>query len=74
MYLEDKIDNRVVVAHFCCEIYVINNLKITFLLKINIIDFKRIIVDANKQKLIVYSYWELKINLEIKLRDKICIK
>jgi len=53
IYLEDKIDDRVVVAHFCREIYVLNNLKVTFFLKINIIDFKRIIVDVNKQKLVV---------------------
>jgi len=53
IYLENKIDDKVVVAHFCCEIHVINNLKVTFFLKINIIDFERIIVDVNKQKLIV---------------------
>jgi len=44
------------------------------LLKINIIDFEYIIVNANKQKLIIKSYRSLKTKLKIKLKNNIRIK
>ena len=50
------------------------NLKTKFLLKINIIDLKRIIVDANKRKLIMKSCRSLKTKLKIKLKNDIRMK
>jgi len=44
------------------------------LLKINIIDIKRIIVDANKRKLIIKSCRSLKTKLKIKSKNDIRIK
>jgi len=44
------------------------------LLKINIIDFEHIIVDANKRKLIIKSYRNLKTKLKIKSKNNIRIK
>jgi len=44
------------------------------LLDINIINFKRIIVDVNRQKLIIKSYRNLKIKLKIILKNNIRIK
>jgi len=44
------------------------------LFNINIIDFKRIIVDINRQKLIIKSCRNLEIKLEIKLKNNIRIK
>jgi len=44
------------------------------LLKINIIDFKRIIVDANKRKLIIKSYRNLETKLKIKSKNNIRMK
>jgi len=44
------------------------------LLEINIIDFKRIIVDANKRKLIIKSCRNLKAKLKIKSKNDIRIK
>jgi len=44
------------------------------LLKINIINFKYIVVNANKQKLIIKSCRSLKIMLKIKLKNNIRIK
>ncbi len=40
----------------------------------NIIDFERIIVNANKRKLIIKSCWNLKTKLKIKSKNDIWIK
>ncbi len=50
------------------------NLKTKLLLKINIIDFKRIIVNANKRKLIIKSCRNLKTKLKIKSKNDIRMK
>jgi len=44
------------------------------LLNINIINFKHIIVNVNKRKLIIKSYRNLKTKLEIKLKNNIRVK
>ncbi len=44
------------------------------LLEINIIDFERIIINANKRKLIIKSCRNLKTNWKIKLKNDIRIK
>jgi len=44
------------------------------LLNINIINFKRIIVDVNRRKLIIKSCCNLKTKLKIKLKNNIRIK
>jgi len=44
------------------------------LLEINIIDSKRIVVDANRRKLIIKSCRNLKTKLKIKLKNNIRIK
>ncbi len=74
MYLQGKIDDKIVVAHFCQEVHVVRNLKAKLLLKINIIDLKRIIVDANKRKLIIKSCRSLKTKLKIKSKNDIRMK
>ncbi len=55
MYLQNKIDDKIVVAYFCRKVYVVRNLRAKLLLRMNIIDLKRIIVDANRRKLIIKS-------------------
>ncbi len=50
------------------------NLKTKLLLKINIIDFKLIIVNANKRKLIIKSCRNLKTKLKIKSKNDIRMK
>jgi len=52
----------------------VKNLKTKLLLKINIIDFKRIIVNANKRKLIIKSCRNLKTKLKIKSKNDIRMK
>ena len=52
----------------------VKNLKTKLLLRINIIDFKRIIVDANRRKLIIKSCRNLKTKLKIKSKNNIRIK
>ena len=47
MYIQDTIDKRKVTTHLRREIYVIDNLKIKLLLSMNIMSFKRIIIDMN---------------------------
>jgi len=44
------------------------------LLKINIINFERIIVDVNGRKLIIKSCWNLKTKLKLKSKNNIRIK
>jgi len=44
------------------------------LFKVNIIDLKYIIVDTNKYKLIIKSYYNLKTKLKIILKNNIKIK
>ena len=55
MYLQNKIDDKIIVAHFCQEVHVVRNLRTKLLFKINIIGFERIIVDANRRKLVIKS-------------------
>ncbi len=74
MYLQDKIDDKIIVAHFCQEIYVVKNLKTKLLLEINIIDLERIIVDANRRKLIIKSCRSLKTKLKTKSKNDIRMK
>ena len=50
------------------------NLKTKLLFKIDIIGLERIIVDANRYKLIIKSCRSLKIELKIKLKNNIRIK
>jgi len=52
----------------------VKNLKTKLLLEMNIIDFERIIVDANKRKLIIKSCRSLKTKLKIKSKNDIRIK
>ena len=41
------------IIYFCQKFYIIKIFKTKLLLKINVINFKYIIVNANKQKLII---------------------
>jgi len=52
----------------------VRNLKAKLLLRINIIDFERIVIDANKRKLIIKSCRSLKAKLEIKSKNDIRMK
>jgi len=74
IYLQGKINDKIIVVYFCRKIYVIKNLRAKLLLKINIIDFERIIVNANKRKLIIKNCRNLKTKLKIKLTNDIRIK
>jgi len=74
MYFQNTIDNNIIVVYFCQEIYVIKNLRAKLLLNINIIDLKHIIVNINKQKLIIKSCRNLKTQLKIKLKNNIRVK
>ena len=74
MYLQGKINDKIVVAHFCQEVHVVRNLKTKLLLEINIIGLERIIVDANRQKLIIKSCRSLKTKLKIKSKNDIRMK
>jgi len=67
-------DNNIVVVYFYWEIYVIKNLRAKLLLDINIINFKHIVVDINRRKLIIKSCRNLKTKLKIKLKNNIRIK
>jgi len=74
IYLQDKIDNNRVVAHFCQKVHVVKNLRAKLLLSMNIIDLERIIVNVNKRKLIIKSCHNLETKLKIKSKNNIRIK
>jgi len=52
----------------------VKNLKAKLLLNINIINFEHIIVNVNKQKLIIKNCRNLKIKLKIKSKNNIRVK
>jgi len=52
----------------------VKNLKTKLLLDINIIGFERIVVDVNRQKLIIKSCRNLKTKLKIKSKNDIRVK
>ncbi len=74
IYFKDKINNKIIVAYFYREIHIIKNLRAKLLLKIDIINLEYIVVNSNRQKLIIKNCRSLKTKLKIKLKNNIRIK
>jgi len=69
IYIKSYLKEKSVVIYIRQKIYVVNYLKIKMLLEINIIIFKRIIVNLNSKKLTINNCRELIVNLEVTTRD-----
>ena len=74
MYVKKQIDDQFVVVHFRREIHVINNLKIKLLLKINVINSKRIMIDLNQRQLFIKNCQNLTIKLKIIVKNNVKIR
>ena len=51
--------------------YIIDNFKAKMLLKTNILDLKRISIDVNEEKLLIKSYNDLIMNIQIKVKNNV---
>lgn len=75
MYLEEKnVHERKVLKHVCREMYLVDNLKTKFLIKMNILDSKQIVIDIFKQKLHFEFCESIIIACEIKTRNNVRIR
>ena len=72
MYVKKQIDDLFIVVYFRREIHVINNLKIKLLLKINVINSKRIMIDLNQRQFFVKN--NVKIRRIIKIEKKLIVE
>ena len=62
-------NRKLVIAYLVREIYIVENLKATILLDIDILGSKKITLDFEKRILRISNYKEITIDLDIKLRD-----
>ena len=74
MYVKKQIDNQIVVVYFQREIHVIDNFKAKLLLKINVINSKRIIVDLNRRQLFIKNCQNLTIKSKIIVKNNVKIR
>ena len=75
-YIFDLLLNNIeIIVYFKREIYVIKNLQINILIKINIFNFEQIIIDINKKTINFLLYREIisSINIIIKKKQIFCI-
>ena len=72
MKSENKNSNKVI-AYICYEVYLINNFKTKFLININILELKQIIIDILSRKLKFKSCKEVAIFCEIKIKNNVQI-
>ena len=72
MKSENKNSNKVI-AYICYEVYLINNFKTKFLININILESKQIIIDILSRKLKFKSCKEVAIFCEIKIKNNVQI-
>ena len=74
MYLFDVVESFLVIAHFTREMHVVDNLKIKLLLRMNIIDFERFVINLNKRQLSVRSCKNLIATLKITIKDNVRVR
>ena len=67
---KNKLNNKII-AYICYEVYLINNLKRKFLISINILKSKQIIIDILSRRLRFKFYKKVSISCEIKIRDNV---
>jgi hypothetical protein len=70
---ENKVNNKVI-AHIRYEVHLINNLKTKFLISINILELKQIIINILSRKLRFESCKKILVLCEIKTRDNVRIR
>ena len=69
IYIKEKIDFKNAIIHIHRELYIINDLKIKILLKMNIIIFKRIIIDINVKIFRINNYKNFIIDFNIIIKN-----
>ena len=74
MYIQDTIDKRKTTTHLRQKIHIIDNLKTKLLLSMNIMSFKRMIIDMNLKQFTIKSCQSLIVKLEIIVKDNIRVR
>ena len=74
IYVKKQIDDQFVVVHFRRKIHVINNLKIKLLLKINVMNSKRMIIDLNQRQFFIKNCQNLTTKLEIIVKNNVKLR
>jgi len=67
-------DNNKVIVYICYEVHLIDNLKTKFLININILKSKQVIIDISNQKLRFESCKEVLVFCEVKIKNNIRIR
>jgi len=70
---ENKASNKVI-AHIRYEVHLINNLKTKFLIGMNILESKQVIIDILSRRLRFESYKRILILCEIKVQNNVRIR
>ncbi len=61
------------IAYNCYEVYLINNLKTKFLISINILESKQVIIDILSRRLRFKFYKKVAISCEVKIKNNVRI-
>ena len=67
-------DSNKIIAYICYKVYLINNFKIKFLINIDILKSKQVVIDILNRKLRFEFYKEVAIFCEIKIKNNIRIR
>ncbi len=66
-------DNNKIIAYICYKIYLINNFKTKFLININILKSKKIVINILSQRLKFEFYKEIAIFCKLKVKNNVRI-
>ncbi len=66
-------NNNKIIVYICYKVYLINNLKIKFLIDIDILESKQVIIDILSRRLRFESYKRVAIFCKIKIKNNIRI-
>ena len=69
IYISKRTQNRQIIAHIRREVYVIEELKINLLIKINIMTSKQIIIYSSEKQLIIDNCKKLTTNLHVATKN-----
>ena len=72
--MKEENDEISIFIKFIKNIYIMNNLKANFLININILDFKSVIINISKKKIIFIKCENIIIFIQIIVRDNVRIR
>ena len=69
LYISNIIKEKPLLVYLRREIYIIDDLKIKILIRVNILSFKRILINVGEKKLLIRSYNNLIADIKIKAKN-----